>query len=467
MVLDLGIAKRAVYITYQHMLRLLIMFAMFFLSQAARSWEAHYMLTYAALRDWPLVSQEANIISESLETFVNAQKDALVQLLKEQEAWAKQNISNYPSLPKSLVFEASSAPGPALTKNFLMALRINPDLSYANFLLYPPGVAHRLKNNFTPQEFLQAPVSSLVSLRAAWPVLEKIMPGQRVSALEILVAASEEPDHGLDLGLWQDNRTWYGDLMGFGTQPFGNPVLSYSSQAPFHMGFFHEAPVLYWAAGWLRRCYPEYRINTFLSLARFAFAHGHPYWGYRFLGWALHYIQDLTQPYHATLAPGVSWPKLIWLNFLEIIGIKGPAENLRQLLTNRHLALENYQFESIRAILSNKNLGVALSDLIQDQQYPAFDNSYSRQIIALEAHGRASKVDLLLNQAMPSLYVADPSYKFSGTDPSINLREISFLNERAAATKLEQEFLVLMRAFGSHTRNTVRTLLPKYQSPNY
>lgn len=440
------------------MMRVIIILA--FLSQTAGSWEAHYLLTYFALRDWPEVSKEPTIIAEPLENFVKSQKEALVLLLKEQEVWAQKNISTYPRLPDELVFNARSD-SPSLTKEFLMALRINPESSYANFLLYPPGVPHRLKNGFTPQELVQSPLTTLTSLRAEQPVLEKILPGQRVSALEILVAASEEPDHGLDLGLWQDNQTHYGAIMGFGTQPFGNPALSYSSQAPFHMGYFYESPVLYWAAGWLKRCYPEYRINTFLGLSRFAFSHGHSYWGYRFLGWALHYIQDLTQPYHATLAPGVSWPKLMWLNILEIIGIKGPAENLRQLLTNRHLGLENYQFESIRAIANNINLFGVLSNEIPDREYPLFSPTYARQIIAKEARSRADQVDFLLNQALPSLYVADPTYKFSGTDPSINLREISFVHETTAAMRLEQEFLVLMRSFAAHTRTTIRSTRPQ------
>jgi hypothetical protein len=443
------------------MLRFILIFAMFFLGQSIGAWEAHYLLTYAALRDWPQVSQEATIIPESLDSFVKAQKDALVVLLGEHELWAKNNIKKYPSLPPSLVFKATTAADPDLTKKFLMALRINPDISYSNFLLYPSGVAHRIKNSFSAQELLAAPLSSLILMRTEQPVLEKIMPCEQVSALEILVSASEEPDHGLDLGLWQDNQTWYGRVMGFGKQPFGNPTLSYSSQAPFHMGYFHEASILYWGAPWLSRCYPEYRIYTFLSLARFALARGHNYWGYRFLGWALHYLQDLSQPYHATLAPGISLAELVWTNVLEIIGVDKQAADLRQLLTNRHLALENFQFESIRAILHNKNLELALSDVSHDQQYPAFDNSYARQIITTHSLARAETTDSLLRKALPSMYVTDPSFIFPGPDPTLNLRGIAFSHDKIAATKLEQEFLSLMKALGSHTRNTVRSLLPK------
>jgi len=298
-------------------------------------------------------------------------------------------------------------------------------------------------------------MSTLAAMRTHEPVLEKIDPGQKVSALEILVAASEEPDHGLDVGLWQDNKTWYGAQMGLGTQPFGNPTLWYSSQAPFHMGFFHESVILYWAAGWISRCYPEYRIDIFQRLSRLAFSTGHPYWGYRFLGWSLHTIQDLTQPYHATLAPGVSLPKLLWISLLEIIGIKKPAEDMRQLLTNRHLALENYQFESMRARTNNRLLA-ALSDTSPDQQYRSYDSLYPRDVITTQAHSHAAEVDLLLTKALPRSYVNEPSYEFTGTDPSINLLEISHKHDHEAANMLDDAFLSLMRAFGTHTRNVVQ-----------
>ena len=43
----------------------------------------------------------------------------------------------------------------------------------------------------------------------------------------------------MDIGLFADNGTDFGQGYGFGIQPFGNPNLEYSSQAPFHMGFYH------------------------------------------------------------------------------------------------------------------------------------------------------------------------------------------------------------------------------------
>ena len=94
-----------------------------------------------------------------------------------------------------------------------------------------------------------------------------------------------------------------GARYGFGTQPFGDARFEYSSQAPFHIGYYHESALIYRAAPFLARTYPEMRVQQYLGLARFAFESGHDYWGYRFLGWALHYVQDLTQPYHSKALP--------------------------------------------------------------------------------------------------------------------------------------------------------------------
>lgn len=41
------------------------------------------------------------------------------------------------------------------------------------------------------------------------------------------------------------------------------------------------------------------RMQLFYELALVAFSVGEPYWGYRFLGNSLHFLQDITQPYHS------------------------------------------------------------------------------------------------------------------------------------------------------------------------
>jgi hypothetical protein len=52
------------------------------------------------------------------------------------------------------------------------------------------------------------------------------------------------------------------------------------------------------------------RAHVFAELARLAFLKGHPYWGLRFLGNALHYLEDCAQPYHAAQVPS---PWFLWM----------------------------------------------------------------------------------------------------------------------------------------------------------
>ena len=78
--------------------------------------------------------------------------------------------------------------------------------------------------------------------------------------------------------------------------------------------FYFENAIVFKAAPFLAQTHVEYRVRQYMTLARFAFAQGHPYWGYRFLGWGLHYLQDLSQPYHASILPGVGTMKMLFVN---------------------------------------------------------------------------------------------------------------------------------------------------------
>jgi hypothetical protein len=109
---------------------------------------------------------------------------------------------------------------------------------------------------------------------------------------------------------------------------------------------------------------PEYRIHLWDSLAALALRTGHPYWGWRFAGWAMHYLQDLTQPYHARVLPGVGVAGMLWINTLDLAGIHRPKADAIALVTNRHLALENYQLRWLRdAYLRNERSDAALEAL--------------------------------------------------------------------------------------------------------
>lgn len=414
-------------------------------------WESHYLLTYQALRGVAQISEEETIIPESLDSFVKAESLGLVNLFPQIEL--SNNNRSLVALPKELHFSGQAKKELSLTKQFLMALRVNPDIDYPIFIL-DVGLKSK-KEQFSLEEKKNLPLSTLAKLNSGRD-LKKVLPGQKLSPLAIIATASEEPDHGLDFNLWSDNGAWYKDLYNFGKQPFGNPNLSFSSQAPFHMGFFHESFWLYAAGPFLKRCYPEYRINQFTMLARFAFATGHAYWGYRFLGLALHYLQDLTQVYHSRVSPDQSTAKLIGINFLAIMGMGHLKQNTTQILSNKHLGLESYHLGSIKNALNKASSPLlnALSDQSGDQDYGPFSSTYARQVVAKEAYAKAELIDELAKKALPT-YLLDPKVHFN----SDHTRDL-FIEVKNKPTNhsedLDRELIKLMRSFGSHTRKLVR-----------
>ena len=273
--------------------------------------------------------------------------------------------------------------------------------------------------------------------------------------------------YGMDIGLWEDNGTEYGKVYGFGKQPFGNPALEFASQAPFHMGFFHEASIVYKAAGFLRRTYPEYRIHLWQSLARYALRTGHDYWGWRFAGWALHYVEDLTQPYHATVLPGVSVYRLLWINTLDLLGMHRPKKDAITLVSNRHLALENYQYRRVRSAFSRHDaddvLMRALADLSTDAGRSAYADDSPRAMISAQSHALAASTEAVLEKSLPRKYVSDPAYVLGETESGLDLYALLAGAQPSARDAMTGMVAGLLRNFGVYTRAFVRSLLASRQ----
>ncbi len=351
------------------------------LPSPARGWDRHADATRVALTAGPGGGGRANPLAgavavEPLEAFLASAGVPLAALLDAEERWARAHVPRYPPRPEALRY-APGGEGAALRRRFLEALRVNPTV--------------------------------LLALPA----------GRQVAPLDVVAAASDEPDQGLDLGLFQDSGTPHGARYGFGPLPFGNPTLSFATQAPFHMGFYYESRFLTALAPALLRTYPELRIHQFAALARFALESGHPYWAWRFLGWGLHYVQDLTQPYHATVSPGTSVATLVGVSLLDLVGVHGPRAERLQLLTNRHLALEAYQGAAVADALARGDaadpLLAALRDRARDAAYAPFDDAAPRERVAAIAHEKAARTDAVLAAALPARWVKDPRHHAGAT----------------------------------------------------
>ncbi len=86
-------------------------------------------------------------------------------------------------------------------------------------------------------------------------------------------------------------------------------------------------------------------------------------WGYRVLGWALHYVQDLAQPFHATLVPDTSmvpW-HMLW-SWPPKQAIQDTVRESIRSVTNYHVALEGYTLSRLRE--ENSTFGDCLAQPI-------------------------------------------------------------------------------------------------------
>ncbi len=414
---------------------------------SAFAWSNHSLGSALALRDAPAIKHAAPVTVEPLEDFLNSQAVGLQALLDQQEAYALANFPGYPERPAALRWQIEGE-GERQT-DFLKALRVSPQIKLANFVQALPGFPAADREHLSGQEVM---VFQDVSLWTEWRFLA-VNSGESLSPLQVLASAADEPDYGHDINLFSDNPGEVGALYNFGPQPFGDARFVFSSQAPFHIGYYHDDAVIFAAGPFLTRTYPEWRAYQYFGLARYAFERGHPYWGYRFMGWGLHYLQDLTQPYHAKVLPGVETSSLIWTAAKDAVGFSDDKKAAIERVATRHTEIEKYQLKWLQQLLQGGEnaspLLQAYADSSKDASYPDFDSSYLRKVVSAQSFARADQLDALIAQ---SLLAAPPAQGFSQSN--------QLAAEPAASAELSALLIELIGNFGAHSRNAVRATVP-------
>ena len=430
----------------------------------AMAWSNHSYAAYRTFERMPELANAAAVTAEPLEDFLKAQEKAIEALLAAQENWASSNLEFYPPRPASLAFKVNPLRSDeARRQAFLMALRVAPNSKFALYV--------------QPDPWSPAPDASRLIAHAAVDTLPEpanssrqfmgLKAGEPIAPLAVLASACDEPDYGLDINLWSDSPSDWGKVYGFEALPFGNPALSFSTQAPFHMGFFHEDRTIYLAASFVKKTFPLLRVHQYSSLAALAFRSGHPYWGWRFTGLASHYVQDLTQPYHASLSPGNASTKLIGINLLAMAGFPKMKNEMIVLLSNRHLALEKYQNQMIyQAAQAQTETGIEISlrSSDKDGSYPTWSDFYARDVVSRQSHGLGSRLTDILVDTLPASYVSDPSFDFGVKESGIDLLSELGRQDSSKRARLDSITSELMDNFGAHSRNLVRGIL-KQSSP--
>jgi hypothetical protein len=284
---------------------------------AMRSWNTHALITRAALSSVNAPRLDDSIAVIALEAFLSIAKDPLREVLK----WYYELLDRKVQGAAAKSGTISDIPrGILTTADFLAALRLNAHcpLQYVR-TLRPEEIS-----SDTPHD----------TSRAGPPGGMYVETGQEeaIQTREILCTFSDEPDWGMDQDLFSVAQ------YGYGSCPFG-PEDGPSSQAPFHMAFLHENPLVMALRPSLGRSFMGERIRLFFALAGLAMDSGVEYWGWRFSAWAMHYLQDITQPYHAKPFPAARLPLLI--RFILHPDPKRFVAKNANYLKNRHILFES------------------------------------------------------------------------------------------------------------------------------
>lgn len=435
---------------------ILVSIVFIFLTTSSYGWTEHALGVYPALEASKMVMEYRPVKVEELQTFLMRHEKEIENLLSEEEEYANLNFESYQPLPARFAFKADGNAATVVDR-FIRAIRVNPKLKPMLYIQADArkGCGKRSKFNQDIAIFEDKSLFAKIDFC-------KIQVGDMVSALEVISTASDEPDHGMDVDLFSDSNTSFGNEYGFGEMPFGDPRSEYGNQAPFHMGFYHEAGIVFAAAPFLEKNFPAYRSHLYRSLSIFALKKGDHYWGLRFLGWGLHFVTDLTQPYHSSVLPGVSTLRMLWINVLAMIGFETYKQNAINLVANRHTALEELQWNLLHEISVERQLDnpllKALADRSTDDSYPKVNDRFLQDVVSKEAENRSDEVDSLLVAALPAKYVDDASFTYSPEDKAKVLDEARNYGEESYQN-LTGFLERLFRSLGAHSRNYVESAL--------
>lgn len=354
-------------------------------SSASSAWDKHFLLTSVAVEGLgdELPALEKISRPTTLASFVARNNDALKTALRLFHEW-KQKI--YP-FQQWLLSDSNAAllrqPGAMSQKQFLETLGVAPT-AFSKVVI--PAGFDAIQN------------AALVNPNLA----------RRFG--DWLVLFSDEPDWGMDQNLFGAGDPRYGEI------PYGS-VKGTSSQAPFHMYFPCENWISLKIKPSLKQGMTHLRFVAFANLAQVALCAGDHYWAARFLACAIHYMQDMTAPYHASAVPFLN-PLVIAKAILAKDKERFSRDNT-QLLSNRH-----FLFEAVAARVQILGAGTpeklfpGLSQKIatlcaaQDEEDAPPSSILMTRFKACNkaAFKDAHKIDKLVNKAFPKKLVGDPSY---------------------------------------------------------
>jgi hypothetical protein len=172
---------------------------------------------------------------------------------------------------------------------------------------------------------------------------------------------------------------------------------------------------------------------------------------------ALHHVQDLTQPYHASAAPGATLARMMWVNLKAQLGAPADRQGLVVLQGNRHFVLEQFQTRWIVDAARQHREGPleqALHDAAGDGRYPPWSAAYVREVVAAEAFAAGPATDAAVVVGAPAKFVTDPNFDFAANAALLG-PELA-RDTQGQRDALLRQVTVLLGHFGAHSRNALR-----------
>lgn len=385
--------------------RFFILFAAFLPAAPVLPWGSHFLITDRSLAHPSMAFTQTKVKVESLDAFLSQEKNQVARVFEDYNRWLESRGSKrFRRIP----FDTAN-PG---TAAFLRSARLHPRTTF------------HLVNRLLPDQKATLP---RVSPDTIAPYLETKGPfvsefedvtGQSVSIRSIMVTFVDEPDWWMDRFLWDFPEYGYGD------QPYGKKA-GESTKAAFHMQFNHENMIVRTFAPQVTQGMVSDRVELFLRLSRAAQASGHPYWAWRFATWALHYYQDLTQPYHSRAVPHGN--ALYYMKFVVSNEKARIQKETTQLVANRHFAYEDFVSNSLYNFYRTKDpLSLRLcKNLSEGEVYfrsVRVPDDLTRVVTAFAAD-HAPYIDSAIVFAFGPKITEDPAYDFE-TDASYNIANV-------------------------------------------
>ena len=184
----------------------------------AWAWSDHASLVWPLLRSQPELIHQT-VAAEPLDAFLIAEQEGIARTLAAVESWSVATMEHYPPTPEDLRWGTDHAP---TAERFFRGDQGQPDAAVSPLRGSLPRAcpARAGATGLVRAEFFRG--RHLAVGRA----LLGVAPGEPVSIAEVIASANDEPDFGMDIGLFEDNGTDFGQRYGLVSNPSGTPTWS-------------------------------------------------------------------------------------------------------------------------------------------------------------------------------------------------------------------------------------------------